>query len=118
MLRLVLLLWVCRTNAVWPVKDEEGAKAEALTASKTKRADTKETKEFIFGLELSNNRQLELLVARIVEVWCKSAEADIEEKEHVRGRQSSEFDCLAGAGTKSVGREIWTVAVHRSSHAK
>jgi len=47
------------------VKDEDGAKAEALTASRN-RANTKDTREFMFGLELSNERAAR---ARIVEVW-------------------------------------------------
>ena len=46
------------------MKDEDGANAEALTASKRNSADKKETKEFMFGLVLSNERW-----TRIVEVW-------------------------------------------------
>jgi hypothetical protein len=53
MLRLVLLLLLCRvdrtTALAWQVKLDDGAKAEALlTANQRKRAETKEEKEFMF----------------------------------------------------------------------
>ena len=84
MLRLVLLLCDFLTTAVWPVKDEDGAKAVALTTSKRKSADTTETKEFMFDLVLSNEGATipRILVVEVCDSRLRQTSTR-REKEHV-----------------------------------